>query len=65
MSRTFLKVVFMIGGFTQQRTDGSHQINPWILSDESAATVCKTDACYPLKETEILLTGLEKKKHFA
>ena len=50
----------------------SQRINPWISSDEPAATICKTDAGYQLKEAEIkptwqmarVLTGQEKKKHF-
>ena len=50
----------------------SQRINPWITSDKPAATVCKTDAGYELKEAEIrpsqqmyrVLTGQEKSKHF-
>jgi site-specific DNA-cytosine methylase len=50
----------------------SQRINPWISSDKPAATVCKTDAGYELKEAEIrptqqmyrVLTGMETKKHF-
>jgi site-specific DNA-cytosine methylase len=50
----------------------SQQINPWIPADEPAATICKTDAGYQLKEAEIkptwqmyrVLTGQEKKRHF-
>ncbi len=50
----------------------SQRINPWISSDEPAATICKTRAGYELKEGEIkptwqmyrVLTGQEKKKHF-
>ena len=50
----------------------SQRINPWISSDEPAATICKTEAGYQLKEAEIkptwqmyrVLTGQEKKKHF-
>jgi hypothetical protein len=50
----------------------SQKINPWIPSDKPAATVCKTDAGYELKEAEIkptqqmyrVLTGQEKNKHF-
>jgi site-specific DNA-cytosine methylase len=50
----------------------SQRINPWIPSDKPAATVCKTDAGYELKEAEIrptqqmyrVLTGMETKKHF-
>ena len=50
----------------------SQRINPWISSNEPAATICKTDAGYQLKEAEIkptwqmarVLTGQEKKKHF-
>lgn len=50
----------------------SQRINPWIASDKPAATVCKMDAGYELKEAEIrptqqmyrVLTGMERKKHF-
>ena len=50
----------------------SQRINPWISADEPAATICKTESGYKLKETEIkptwqmfrVLTGQEKKKHF-
>jgi site-specific DNA-cytosine methylase len=50
----------------------SQRINPWIPADEPAATICKTEAGYQLKEAEIrptwqmsrVLTGQEKKKHF-
>jgi len=50
----------------------SQRINPWIPSDKPAATVCKTDAGYELKEARInptcqsyrVLTGQERKKHF-
>ena len=50
----------------------SQQINPWISSDKPAATVCKTDAGYQLKQAEIrptqqiyrVLTGQERKRHF-
>jgi site-specific DNA-cytosine methylase len=50
----------------------SRRINPWIPADEPAATICKTEAGYQLKEAEIrstwqmsgFLTGQEKKKHF-
>jgi site-specific DNA-cytosine methylase len=50
----------------------SQRINPWIPSDRPAATVCKTDAGYELKEAEIkptqqmyrVLTGQERSKHF-
>jgi len=50
----------------------SQRINPWIPADKPAATICKTDAGYQLKEAEIkptwqmyrVLTGQEKKKHF-
>jgi site-specific DNA-cytosine methylase len=50
----------------------SQRINPWIPSEKPAATVCKTDAGYELKEAEIkptqqmyrVLTGQEKSKHF-
>jgi hypothetical protein len=31
----------------------SQRINPWISSNEPAATICKTDAGYQLKEAEI------------
>ena len=50
----------------------SQRINPWIPSDQPAATICKTEAGYELKEGEIkptwqmyrVLTGQEKKRHF-
>jgi hypothetical protein len=50
----------------------SQRINPWIPADKPAATICKTEAGYQLKEAEIkptwqmyrVLTGQEKKKHF-
>ena len=50
----------------------SQKINPWIPSDESAATICKTAAGYELKEAQIkptcqsyrVLTGQEPKRHF-
>lgn len=50
----------------------SQRINPWIPADEPAATICKTDAGYELKESEIrptwqmsrVLTGQERKNHF-
>ena len=50
----------------------SQRINPWIPSDEPAATVCGTAAGYELKEGEIkptwqmyrVLTGQEKRRHF-
>jgi hypothetical protein len=50
----------------------SQRINPWIPADKPAATVCKTDAGYQLKEAEIrptqqiyrVLTGQERKRHF-
>jgi site-specific DNA-cytosine methylase len=50
----------------------SQRINPWIPADQPAATICKTEAGYELKEAEIrptwqmarVLTGQEKKKHF-
>jgi len=50
----------------------SQRINPWIPSDQPAATICKTEAGYELKEAEIrptwqmarVLAGQEKKKHF-
>ena len=51
---------------------GSQRINPWIPADEPAATICKTDAGYELKEAQIrptcqsfrVLTGQEPKRHF-
>ncbi len=50
----------------------SQRINPWIPAEEPAATICKTEAGYELKEGEIkptwqmyrVLTGQEKKRHF-
>jgi len=50
----------------------SQRINPWIPADKPAATICKTEAGYQLKEAEIkptwqmyrVLTGQERKKHF-
>jgi len=50
----------------------SQRINPWIPADEPAATICKTESGYELKEAEIkptwqmyrVLTGQEKSKHF-
>jgi site-specific DNA-cytosine methylase len=50
----------------------SQRINPWIPADEPAATICKTDAGYELKEAQIrptcqsfrVLTGQEPKRHF-
>jgi site-specific DNA-cytosine methylase len=50
----------------------SQPINPWISAEKPAATICKTEAGYQLKEAEIkptwqmarVLTGKEKKKHF-
>ena len=50
----------------------SQRINPWIPADKPAATICKTEAGYQLKEAEIrttwqmyrVLTGRERKKHF-
>jgi site-specific DNA-cytosine methylase len=50
----------------------SQRINPWIPADEPAATICRNDAGYELKEAKIgentqayrVLTGQEKKKHF-
>jgi len=50
----------------------SQRINPWIAAGKPAATICKTEAGYELKESEIkptwqmyrVLTGQEKKKHF-
>ena len=31
----------------------SQRINPWIPADQPAATICKTEAGYELKEGEI------------
>jgi len=50
----------------------SQRINPWIPADQPAATICKTDAGYELKEAQIgpncqsfrVLTGQEPKRHF-
>jgi site-specific DNA-cytosine methylase len=50
----------------------SQRINPWIPAEEPAATICKTESGYELKEAEIkptwqmarVLTGQERKKHF-
>lgn len=50
----------------------SQRINPWIPADQPAATICKTEAGFELKEAQIkptwqmsrVLTGQEKKKHF-
>jgi len=50
----------------------SQRINPWIPADEPAATICKTEAGYQLKEAEIrptwqmyrVLTGQQRKNHF-
>ena len=50
----------------------SQRINPWIPADEPAATICKTESGYELKEAEIkptwqmarVLAGQERKKHF-
>jgi site-specific DNA-cytosine methylase len=50
----------------------SQRINPWIPADQPAATICKTEAGYELKEGEIkptwqmyrVLMGQEKKRHF-
>ena len=50
----------------------SQRINPWIPANQPAATICKTEAGYELKEAEIrptwqmarVLAGQEKKKHF-
>jgi site-specific DNA-cytosine methylase len=50
----------------------SQRINPWIPADGPAATICKTEAGYQLKEGEIrptwqmyrVLTGQERKNHF-
>ena len=50
----------------------SQRINPWIPADQPAATICKTEAGYQLKEAEIkptwqmyrVLTGQERRKHF-
>jgi hypothetical protein len=51
----------------------SQRINPWIPADEPAASICKTEGGYQLKDSEIrptrqmyrVLTGQEKKNHFA
>jgi site-specific DNA-cytosine methylase len=50
----------------------SQRINPWIPAEEPAASICRNDAGYELKEAKIgentqayrVLTGQEKKKHF-
>jgi site-specific DNA-cytosine methylase len=50
----------------------SQHINPWIPADEPAATICRNDAGYEIKEARIgkntqayrVLTGQENKKHF-
>ena len=50
----------------------SQRINPWIPADQPAATICKTEAGYELKEGEIrptwqmyrVLMGQEKRRHF-
>jgi site-specific DNA-cytosine methylase len=50
----------------------SQRINPWIPADQPAATICRTNTGYQLKEGEIkhtwqmyrVLTGQEKKRHF-
>ena len=48
----------------------SQRINPWIPADQPAATICRTNTGYQLKEGEIkhtwqmyrVLTGQEKKR---
>jgi site-specific DNA-cytosine methylase len=50
----------------------SQRINPWIPADRPAATICKNDAGYELKEAQLkpsmqsyrVLTGQERGKHF-
>ena len=50
----------------------SQRINPWIPADAPAATICKTDAGYELREARIgpncqsfrVLTGREPRRHF-
>jgi site-specific DNA-cytosine methylase len=50
----------------------SQRINPWIPAEEPAATICRNQAGYELKEAKIgentqayrVLTGKERKKHF-
>ncbi len=50
----------------------SQRINPWIPADEPAATICRSEGGYQLKEGEIrptwqmyrVLTGQERKNHF-
>jgi len=50
----------------------SQRINPWIPADDPAATICRSEGGYQLKEGEIrptwqmyrVLTGQERKKHF-
>jgi site-specific DNA-cytosine methylase len=50
----------------------SQRINPWIPSSQPAATVCRSDAGYELKEAAIrptqqkyrVLTGKERGRHF-
>jgi site-specific DNA-cytosine methylase len=50
----------------------SQRINPWIPADKPAATICRTESGYELKEAEIkptwqmarVLAGQERKKHF-
>ncbi len=50
----------------------SQRINPWIPADEPAATICRNDAGYELKDARIspnaqsfrVLTGQEPKRHF-
>ncbi len=50
----------------------SQRINPWMPADGPAATICKTEAGYELKEAEIkptwqmarVLAGQERRKHF-
>ncbi len=50
----------------------SQRINPWIPSEEPAATICRNEAGYELKEAKIgentqayrVLTEQERKRHF-
>jgi len=50
----------------------SQRINPWIPSSQPAATVCRSDSGYELKEAAIrptqqkyrVLTGKERGRHF-
>jgi site-specific DNA-cytosine methylase len=50
----------------------SQRINPWIPAEEPAATICRNEAGYELKEAKIgentqayrVLTGQERKRHF-